>query len=605
MDLSKGNPREYLRQAIDAEIKSESLEESIRALRHRRNALAPVSSLPTEVFAAIFSFLRSPGTSPLGGKPDHHLVSLRVAHVCHQWREIALDLPLLWSHVDFTTVSATGATEILARSRMAPLYLEARVPIHRWDGARFSAFQNELQTHVSHICYLNISAEPFHLRKTLEGLVSPAPTLEYLSLSNGKYRPRTLSRVSVPDTLFDGTTPRLSWLKLCNYNISWKSPLLKGLKNLEILTPSTSARPSLAVWLDALDEMPQLKTLVLHSASPIAYFPFDVERTVTIPFLTHFDISAEEGECALALAHLVLPALSWLCLTVKSSLPHGNDVQKLLSYVARHAHGPQDIRPLQSVLIRGERTRVDILAWLVPDIDVDVQGPPTLLDATRVALSVTSRDWFRPDTYIEILDAAMAALPLDSIVTLIAQNPTRLDERVWRRHAPRLPLLQRVRLAPPAARGFREMMLQDNGGREFPLLPSLTKFHLIDTVLSARRALRLCDALMKRVEQGVPLETLDLSMSAVTDHTVRMLSQIVVDVWGPAEALETKGLPWYSATGGPFFHDNDSGAEDFSDYDDEDSDDSYTSEDEEEGDEEEIDEEEEEDDEGEEDYSED
>ena len=61
VNSSQANSREYLRQAIDAEIKS--LEESIRALRHRRNALAPISSLPTEVIATIFSFFRVPRTS--------------------------------------------------------------------------------------------------------------------------------------------------------------------------------------------------------------------------------------------------------------------------------------------------------------------------------------------------------------------------------------------------------------------------------------------------------------------------------------------------------------------------------------------------------------
>ena len=70
-----------------------------------------------------------------------------------------------------------------------------------------------------------------------------------------------------------------------------------------------------AVWLDALDEMPQLQTLTLHSASPIALpLPFVVERTVTLPSLTHLDMSASVDDCALALAHLDLPALTWLCL---------------------------------------------------------------------------------------------------------------------------------------------------------------------------------------------------------------------------------------------------------------------------------------------------
>ena len=59
--MSQANPREYLQQTIDVEIKS--LEGIIRTLKHRRNALAPISSLPTEVIEVIFSFLHVPGTS--------------------------------------------------------------------------------------------------------------------------------------------------------------------------------------------------------------------------------------------------------------------------------------------------------------------------------------------------------------------------------------------------------------------------------------------------------------------------------------------------------------------------------------------------------------
>src|SRR6202012_12162 len=112
----------------------------------------------------------------------------------------------------------------------------------------------------------DIAAMDLPLRTILEGLVSPAPTLEYLSLySQG-------ARVYVPDTLFDGTAPRLSRLELRKCGISWRSPFLKGLRHLKISdqTPYADARPSLPVWLDVLGEMPQLNTLTLNSASPIA-----------------------------------------------------------------------------------------------------------------------------------------------------------------------------------------------------------------------------------------------------------------------------------------------------------------------------------------------
>ena len=125
-------------------------------------------------------------------------------------------------------------------------------------------------------------------------------------------------------------------------------------------------RPTLAVWLDILDEIPTLKTLILHRAFPV--FPSNVKRTVTLPSLTHLDISASLQDCGRASAYLVLPALTSLCLT---SVPvdrhtNGGGVQDCLMSVMRHIHGPQDIRPLQSALIYDSGNHLQLLAWPVP-----------------------------------------------------------------------------------------------------------------------------------------------------------------------------------------------------------------------------------------------
>ncbi|KAH8985466.1 hypothetical protein EDB86DRAFT_2336845 [Lactarius hatsudake] len=541
-----------LRQAIDAEIKS--LEASIQALRYRRNALAPISSLPTEVIITIFTYLHIPvalSSFTLGEQPkrSEQLAWLRVAHVCRHWRKIALDLPHLWNHVDFTIVSSAGATEILSRAKTVPLYLEARVPCRFWDDTRFSALQKELQDHVSHISHLRIIAEPWRLRKIFEGLVSPAPTLESLSLSGVENTTASgnitgIERVVVPDTLFDGSTPRLSYLELCKCDTTWKSPLLWGLKHLHIRTPFD--RPNLSVWLDALGQMPQLKTLILYWASPLAppgaSLQPDVDRTVTLPSLTLFDISSRARECGLALAHLILPALTTLSLDAKSYSQDGSDVQEILPYVARHAHGSQDTQPLQSMWFSRSGTRTKVLAWTLPDIDVDFPDQFAVFESmpsARVAFSVFGDSWSSGFETV-VFDLVTKALPLDGIVTLTAQNrETTLYNNFWLLNAPRWPLLQRVRLTPIEERGFTEMLLDNHGGRKSPLLPSLTTLILVDTALLERRTLHLCDALMKRVEQGVALETLDLRKCLATSRAIELLSEIVVDVLGPAETFET------------------------------------------------------------------
>ncbi|KAF8266015.1 hypothetical protein EI94DRAFT_1734056 [Lactarius quietus] len=576
-------------QAIDAETKLleesiQGLKESIQALKHRRNILAPFSSLPPEVIAKIFSFLHLPSTSPSSALPQvfinlcslssSYLLSdvttladhrnwLHATHVCHQWREIALNDPLFWSHIDFTNLTPAGAAEILARAKTMPLHLEARDDGGLWrDDVRCRSFEGVLQSRDSHISHLSITARPSSLRRTFDRLASPAPTLEHLSLSQVSTR----TQVSVPDTLFDGTTPRLSRLELCNCDISWNSPLLKGLRYLEIRTPSKNARPSLTVWLDVLDEMPQLKELVLHTASPIApTFPFDIERTVTLPSLTYLDISTSAKDCALALAHLALPALTGLCLVVDSL--GGDVVQNMFPYVAQHADGPQDTQPLRSMLIYHQEEDSVILAWPMPYMHVELDNQSGLLSAVRsarVALFVRG-GLVRSRKRYRLLDAAMTALPLDSLVTLTADYDTPLHAEFWLRHTPKWPLLQCVQLAPPEADGFGEMLLQDDGGCEFPLLPSLTELILIDVALTEHRTLRLCDALMKRVEQEVPVEKLDLSMCYANSHAVRLLSESAVDVCEPLEITEmspTLGTPVHS---GSLVSDSSSEGEDYSD----------------------------------------
>ena len=149
-ESTHADSRERLREAIDAEIKS--LEESIRVLRHRRNALSPVSSLPPEVFATIFSLLCLRGKPSLCRKPGHdNLARLRVSHVCHHWREISLNQPLLWSHINFNTqaLSTGRATEMLIRAKSAPLYLGGRILFPLCGDVQFGIFQKELQSRIS------------------------------------------------------------------------------------------------------------------------------------------------------------------------------------------------------------------------------------------------------------------------------------------------------------------------------------------------------------------------------------------------------------------------------------------------------------------------
>ena len=176
-----------------------------------------------------------------------------------------------------------------------------------------------------------------------------------------------------------------------------------------------------------------------------------------------------------------------------------------------------------------------------------------------------------PKKLIEILNTSMAGLPLDSLVTLAAHvGGSRHDSDVptqyfWRNLSPKWPLLRRVRLAPHAVRGFIGMLLEDKGGCERPLLPSLTELVVVYSSLYALSFLPLCDALMRRVEQGVLVEMLDLRMCSTHedgrgDGWLRSLCEIVIDVLSPDKTFDFKARDqmdsmWDNVTRGLFVDD--------------------------------------------------
>ena len=519
--------------AIDDEIKMH--EQALQELKYRRNALAPISRLPPETLVEILSLL----SFSAHDEDVPYLVWIPVTHVCHRWREIAHSSPYLWNHINFTELTLTGITEILARAKMSPLQFKANniTPLSK---VRFNAFGRQLEAHISHTRHLSISGD---FQTVLERLISPAPALVSLCLTKpGLY---TSCRYIIPDSLFNGTAPMLTRLELIGYSIGWKSPLLKGLQTLEIRMPSVQATPTLEDWLAALNEMSQLKTLILHYATPAVSVDnpliSESQRTVTLPSLTRFNIGASAGGCALALAHLVLPALISLHVTFMSWSWDGDDVRSVIPYVARNAHGPQDTAPLQTILFNGEAAYAEIVAWTVPDADVGVCDVGTMTKASasaRLVLCVTPASGWRYGMDTVIFDAMLSHLPLNAISTLSALNNTRLSKEVWLSHAPRLTMLKRAFLVPTAVRAFREMLQEDAPPYVLPRLPKLTKLILSEVSLTALRTYHPRDMLVKRKEHGAPLEVLDLRTCIGTDRAIQLLSEVVGNVQGPTTTLK-------------------------------------------------------------------
>ncbi|KAF8268679.1 hypothetical protein EI94DRAFT_1700094 [Lactarius quietus] len=277
--------------------------------------------------------------------------------------------------------------------------------------------------------------------------------------------------------------------------------------------PSEDARPELEVWLAALDQMSLLRTLTLHSLPQL---------------LLHFYLTSSAPSHFLSLYTWISRPLLWIERAQTSSV-----CRATCPWNPRHPASAERAHPQLC-------NDLGILVWPVPGIDAEVHDPPTFLGATlptRVTLTFRSKDRDGSDA------------PPDP------------------RHVG--PATARA-TGPPADLGFIKMLLEGNGGSENPLLPSLTELVLVYAYLYQ---LPLCDALMKRVEQGVPLEMLDLRLCLPdldNAAAVQLLSEIVIDVLGPEEtfeAVEQIESMWDPLVArGPFIEETDPDTEDDDDH---------------------------------------
>lgn len=114
-------------------------------LKHRVNAIAPVSKLPTELLGLIFEFAKGhdervelEGGAPLTTKKTARTNLINITHVCRTWRAVALASPSLWADilVDDHTSRFSSADAFLSRSQTMPLYLHAS-QMRGTDLARF------------------------------------------------------------------------------------------------------------------------------------------------------------------------------------------------------------------------------------------------------------------------------------------------------------------------------------------------------------------------------------------------------------------------------------------------------------------------------------
>jgi hypothetical protein len=104
---------------LSRELGRQKIDNEIRALKTRRNTLAPISRLPTELLSRIFITIAYSHFDSSNGTDLSWIYA--VTAVCGHWRAIALECPGLWCFIGF--MYPIWTEEMLKRSKMAPLVI--------------------------------------------------------------------------------------------------------------------------------------------------------------------------------------------------------------------------------------------------------------------------------------------------------------------------------------------------------------------------------------------------------------------------------------------------------------------------------------------------
>ncbi|KAF8647204.1 hypothetical protein AX16_006857 [Volvariella volvacea WC 439] len=266
------------------------LENQLSRLRRRRNELAPISQLPTDVFQLIM--LNVVPSTPCPPKSW-----IQFTQVSHHWRVLSLGSPLVWTKIDLSNMSSAYACEFIRRSGDAPLTIRVdcsvappavkksihpgwNILLHSLDFSQSPALK---------------SLEMWYCRDLYRDWNSTFK-LRYLNLKQGCFNACLFSSHLIELALMNldrDTMPSLSDF----YR------LLASLSNLRVLNLFGVLT---RLKIESAGSMPVLAT----------------QPTIWLPHLRRLDLfDGLEQECARLLSHLSFPNLEKLFISINKGLP--------------------------------------------------------------------------------------------------------------------------------------------------------------------------------------------------------------------------------------------------------------------------------------------
>ena len=277
--------------------------------KRQHNLRLPISRVPDEILSTIFCHLRSNFVSTVAIEvwPRQHGLKcltgwVAITHVCHAWREVALDTSSLWCHIDVSSQVHNWMPELLRRSKESLL----TIAIDRALNELERGLLKEVKKHFGRA--RELALDGFDATTMYEIFSSESPTnfqnLEALDI---------LHLFQTPFLLDDShiRAERLKSLSLYYCAIDWNSKFLQNLTHLRLVDIHKSCRIEPHDFILVLSKIPALKTLHLSDF----FFENEVQThretyqaaKIHLQHLQQLHIKSHVPEIAQFLSSLVVP----------------------------------------------------------------------------------------------------------------------------------------------------------------------------------------------------------------------------------------------------------------------------------------------------------
>ena len=512
---SAGDSLDEMRSIIDRNIAR--LEESIRALKSRRNELSPISRIPVEILCNIFKFSLTESTTR---RPESWT---NFSQVSQQWRTSALRAPELWTNIPLNY--PRWAREMLIRSKMAKLTIRSGPSQEISDSKTIETVRSCLyeMNRVEEI-KLNTIPGPL-LDEIFRDLPNKsAPQLHSLCIC---FFPRGTAFSIPEDFLCD--TERLQSVELTNCKISWDSQLLTGLTRL-VLQVYLKADSSILQVLQALQRMPALTELRLLNSIPDksegpSTYPF-----VDLPCLRLLSISSGVGALTTVLHHITFPRSTILNLICDENQFTQIGFSNFFSVLRTKFLSTLVIRSLGLEVQNNSKTHG--LIFYLRNQDCFPFPQISQLQSQLVLIWPSSQ----PHNHVKALTCAFDAMSLYFLTDLQISTEDCIDSQTWVKTFGKLPQLEQVRVEDTLSLdSFLEALVYKtkaadkskiaNRNVSFPKLRCIhlerIEFESVDMLL---------ECLMERCERNTEVQVLRLEDCDISPDEVERLKEIVVDV---------------------------------------------------------------------------